>query len=112
MYPCINDRGLQLGASYRNRLLDLFSPGNVYSSIVVGKSSESTRSTDKLSLALAIGFLAMTASMACFGSVARINHMQWDARKSSFIREEKTELSKSPRGVAIALRVSNRAIGS
>ena len=38
--------------------------------------------------------------------------MQWYASKSRLVGKELTELSKGPGSMAIALRTSNRAIGS
>ena len=44
--------------------------------------------------------------------IARIDRMQRDTRKSGFVGKERTELPKGPTTLAIALRASNRAIGT
>jgi hypothetical protein len=88
------------------------SPRDIYSRVPVSVAAETTLDALKVSLALAIGFLAMTAYRAGPRRVTRINEMQTHAGKSGFVGKEATELPKGPRGMAIALRAFNRALGS
>lgn len=55
-----------------------------------------TASTLKFRLALAIGFLAMTASVASAASVARVDQSDNDSAECRFVFDEATQLPESP----------------
>ncbi len=111
MNPTAQAGGLQLGASCDNRLHDR-SPGYVDRSVPISRGSEPAPDAFEISLALPIGLLAMPTLLARTRRIARVDRMQRDTRKSGFIGKERTKLSKGPTAMAIALRASNRAIGT
>ena len=111
MNPTHKCGGLQLGASCCNRLHDR-SPRDIDRGIDVSVHRESARLTDEGGLTLAVLFCRVATSRTSTACIARVYRVQWHASKSSLVGKERTELSKSPGTVAIALRTSNRAIGA
>jgi hypothetical protein len=83
---------LQLGASCYDRLLDLFSPGNVSRGVPISMIRMPTLFAEELSLTLAISLFAMLTYSTRARGVSWINHIQWDTSKSSLIGEKETEL--------------------
>ena len=68
--------------------------------------------TDKGGLTLAIGLITVSTFATRSRRLARVYQVQWDAGKSGLVGKERPELSKRPGSMAIALRTSNRAIGT
>lgn len=122
MNPRMNDGGLSLplhtdliasrSTTGRNNRLHDDSPRDVDSSIPISVTGIAALLTDKSGLTLAIGFGTVSAHMARSRRIARVDRVQRDSCKSGLIGEERTELSKGPGSMAIALRTSNRAIGA
>ena|SRR5438105_1332319 len=109
MNPRINDGGLQLGASCCNRPLDWFGPRDILGGVPISVLGMSALDTTKRGLTLAVGFLAMSADATRPRGVGRVNDVEQHTGKRGLIGKELTQLSKSPRALPGALRVSNRA---
>ena len=94
MNPCINDGGLQLGASCRNRPLDRFGPRDILGGIPISVLGMPAVNTTEGSLTLAIGLCTVSAHTTPPRGVGRVDYMKRHAGKGSLVGKELTELSK------------------
>ena len=108
MNPRINDGGLQLGASCRNRHHDRC-PRDIDSSVSISVIGIAALNTAEGGLTLAVLFGTVSAHMARLRRVAGINSMQWDTCKRSLVGKEQTQLPERPGGMARPLGSANRA---
>ena len=87
-------------------------PRDIDRGVPISVISIAARDTTESGLTLAVRFCTVATRATRTRRVAGINGMQWYASKSRLVGKELTELSKGPGSMAIALRTSNRAIGS
>ena len=122
MNPRINDGGLSLplrtdlmisrSTTERDNRHHDRCPRDIDSGIDVSVHRMTALDTTEGGLTLAVRFCTVATRATRTRRVAGINGMQWYASKSRLVGKELTELSKGPGSMAIALRTSNRAIGS
>ena len=93
MNPRINDGGLQLGASCRNRHHDRC-PRDIDSSVSISVIGIAALNTAEGGLTLAVLFGTVSALATRFGRIARVNSVQWYGSLSGLIGEEQTQLTK------------------
>jgi len=83
-----------------------------YRGIAVSVHPLSAGLTTESSLTLAVRFCRVSAHATRARRIARVYKVQGNTREGGLIGEEGTELPKRPIALAIALRTSNRALGS
>ncbi len=116
MNPALKRRGLSLPlrtdligsrlATERDNRLHDGSHRDVLGGIPVSVTGIATVLACKVGLTLAIRLLAMATLRTCARGIARINGVEQDACKSSFILEKETELPEGPGRMLCTLRLS------
>jgi hypothetical protein len=88
------------------------SPRDIDGGIPISVIGMAAGLTDKGGVTLAIGLITVSTFATRSRRIARVYRVQWYAGKSGLVGKERTELTERPGGMAIALRTSNRAIGT